>query len=567
MKAGLSPHQVQSRIQMAMQSGDLEEARAIAKAALRANPRDGALAHTSGNLALKAGDAKAAAKHFEAAAKRVPGHLDYTLDHAIALQQLGRHDDVVDRLSKHEDAGRNVIRYASIRALSHKELGQLDEAAEWYDSALSLDPRHPRALHGRARIALERGEADALLRFDQAISVNPGDADIWLGKANALDVSGDTKGAMTVASQIAEQGPAYLPGQSFLAQMRLAAGDADFAAHFADAAAKLPQDPNIPAAHCDVLSGLDRANEAADIAAQARKRFPQIDHFALLEAVHSGTAGDWDRAEAIFAALINESPLRFLNEARHRLRKHDLEAAEHLLDKALIANQWDIAAWALRGIVWRLAGDDRAEWLHAQDGLVQFLPLEGADGLIERSTAFLRELHTHSAMPLGQSLRGGTQTRGILFHRMEPVIRELRDAIARTMESYRENLPKRDEKHPLLRHSKAAWKFDGSWSVRLTGGGDFHTSHIHPKGIVSSALYLIVPEDSTDEGAHNGCLEVGRPPPDLSLDLDPVRTIQPIPGHLALFPSTLYHGTTPFTSSERMTVAFDVVSQRKSRLK
>lgn len=563
----LSANEAQARIRMAMQSGDIASARAMAKAALRANPRDAGLAHTAGNLALKAGDAQAAAKHFEAAAKRVPGHLDYTLDLAIALQQLGRHEDVIARLTKREEAGRGAVRYASIRALSHKELGQMDDAADWYDIALTLDPRHPRALHGRARIALERGEADALPRFDQALSVNSGDADVWLGKANALDVSGDPQGAMTVAQQIAEQAPGYLPGQSFLAQMRLAAGDPDFASHYRDAAAKQPKDPNIPAAHCDVLSGLDRASEAADVAANARKAFPQIGHFALLEAVHSGTAGDWERAEAIFKTLNNDSAKRYLNEGRHRLRKHDLAGAEAMLDKALAQDPWDIAAWALRGMVWRLADDPRADWLHGQAGLVQFLPLEGADDLVERSTEFLRELHANSAMPLGQSLRGGTQTRGILFYRLEETIRELQHAIAATVETYRSNLPARDETHPLLRHRKADWTFDGSWSVRLTGGGDFHTSHIHPKGIVSSALYLVVPEDAADEDARKGWLEVGRPPPDLGLDLEPMRTIQPKPGHLALFPSTLYHGTTPFTSAERMTVAFDVVSQRKPRSK
>nr|WP_298925917.1 putative 2OG-Fe(II) oxygenase [uncultured Erythrobacter sp.] len=564
MSAALSVQEAQMRIQTALQSNDLAGARAIAKTALRANPRDAALAHMAGNLALKANDPKAAAKHFEAAEKRVPSHLDYALDHAIALQRQGLHEDVIARLAKREDAGRSVVRYASIRALSHKELGQLDEAAQWYDTALTLEPRHARALHGRARIALERGEADALPRFDTALSVNPGDADIWLGKANALDMAGDAAGAMTVARQIAEQAPSYLPGQSFLAQMRLAAGDENFASHYADAAAKHPQDPNIPAAHCDVLAGLDRAAEAAEVAANARKAFPTAEHFALSEAVHSGTAGDWERAEAIFSDLKDDRPVRHLNEARHRLRNHDLEAAERLLDKAAHGDRWDIATWALRGIVWRLSSDPRADWLHGQDGLVQFLPLEAADDLIKRSTAFLRELHAHSAMPLGQSLRGGTQTRGILFHRTDTIIRELSAAISQTIETYRAGLPKRDEKHPLLRHRKSNWRFDGSWSVRLTGGGDFHTSHIHPLGIVSSAMYFVVPDDSADDDARSGWLEVGRPPPDLGLDLPPVRAIQPKPGHLALFPSTLYHGTTPFNAAERMTVAFDVVSQRKT---
>jgi hypothetical protein len=44
--------------------------------------------------------------------------------------------------------------------------------------------------------------------------------------------------------------------------------------------------------------------------------------------------------------------------------------------------------------------------------------------------------------------------------------------------------------------------------------------------------------------------------------------ICPREAHLALFPSTLYHGTTPFGAAssgaaERMTVAFDVVTSNE----
>jgi hypothetical protein len=34
--------------------------------------------------------------------------------------------------------------------------------------------------------------------------------------------------------------------------------------------------------------------------------------------------------------------------------------------------------------------------------------------------------------------------------------------------------------------------------------------------------------------------------------------VEPKPGRLALFPSTMWHGTRKFPAGERMTVAFDV---------
>ncbi len=561
MNAGatnLSAPEAMVRVRMAMQQGNLPGARAIAEEARRTHPNDAALADAAGDLALKSGDAAAAVAHFEAATKAAPTILDYALNFAIALQRLERHRETIDLLSQHEKAGRSVAKYASIRAMSHRSLGELSEAARWYDAVLALEPRHPRGLHGRARVAIERGEADALQRFDAALAVNPGDADLWLGKAQALDVAGDINGARVVAEQICDQAPGFIAALSFLSGLRLAMGEQDFTAPFRNAAAKAPQDPNIAAAHAETLAGIDYAAEAAKVAAEARKRFPNEPHFALLEAVHSGSAGDWDRAQKAFADVPAEHPGRHLHEARHNIRGGDITRADALLDKALAASPWDIAAWALRGIAWRLLEDERADWLHEQEGLIQFRPLVARDGLIDDCVGELRVLHANSAMPLGQSLRGGTQTRGILFHRTEPLLAELHQAILATLEKYRADLPSADATHPLLRHRDAPWRLAGSWSVRLTGGGDYHSAHIHQLGLISSALYLVVPEE-VEGPDEEGWLEVGRPKPDLGLDLGPIRTIKPQVGHLALFPSTAYHGTTPFHSAERMTVAFDIV--------
>ncbi|MEL7447268.1 MAG: tetratricopeptide repeat protein, partial [Pseudomonadota bacterium] len=548
------------KARMQLQSGSSVNALQILDQARREHPKDAALADAAGDLSLKAGNIEVAIGHFAAACENAPEWIDYAVNHAIALQRLDRHDEALTLLDRHEEQGRTVAKYARVRAMSERAIGNLAAAANWYDAAIAGSPSNSKGLHGRARVALERGEPDALQRFDRALAINPGDAELWLGKAQALDVLGDVQGARTIAQQIATQAPGFMAGQSFLAQLRLAAGERDFSSHYEQAAAKHPQDPNIPAEHCETLAGLDYAAEAAEVAAQARKRFPEVSHFALLEAVNAGAAGDWDRAERIFETLKDSRPVRFVQEARHRIRVGDTDRAETVLAHVIAAEPTNIAAWALRGIGWRLSGDPRAEWLHEQSGLVQLQPLNGASDLVDRSIEFLRELHAGSAMPLGQSLRGGTQTRAILFHRPEPVLEELHKAILATLEAYRAALAPSDISHPLLMHRDTPWRLQGSWSVRLTGGGDYHTAHIHPQGIVSSALYLIVPKEADGEDQH-GWLEVGRPPPDLGLDLPPLRTIKPQPGYLALFPSTLYHGTTPFPAAERMTVAFDVVTK------
>ena len=538
----------------AAQRGDIGAARAVLAKGLEDHPGNAALANSAGNLAMQAGAAEEAAALFARAAKAEPQSLEYAVNHAIALSRTGRHGEAVAVLDPLRAEGARDRRYCSTRAAAERSAGDLAAAQQWYDRALALEPGNARALHGRARVAIERGEPDAAARFERALAANRGEADLWLGLAQALDVAGEADQARAIAEQLAAQAPHWTEALRFLAQLRLAAGEADFAAPYAEAEARLPGDPAIPFAHAEVLAGLGHAQAAAEVAARARARFPADTSLALLEAVHAGTLGENARAEAIFAALNDESPQRFLHEARHRLRLGDYERAGALLDRAAQDMPWAIEVWALRGIAWRLAGDPRAEWLHGQPGLTGLLPLPGAADVLAAARPLLHRLHDGSPLPLGQSLRGGTQTRGRLFDRAEPELAALHAALTAALEDYRAGLPPADPAHPLLRHRDAGWRITGSWSVRLTGGGDHHTAHIHPQGIVSSALYIDLPDLGTDEGR----LELGRPAPDLHIAAGPIASFAPRAGYLALFPSTLYHGTTPFGAGRRMTAAFDV---------
>ena len=108
---------------------------------------------------------------------------------------------------------------------------------------------------------------------------------------------------------------------------------------------------------------------------------------------------------------------------------------------------------------------------------------------------------------------------------------------------------------------RAPIRFAGSWSVRLTGEG-FHVNHVHPAGWISSAFYVALPEAAMGgDGPCRLALD-RRGAAELGLDLPPIRLIEPKPGRLVLFPSTMWHGTRPFATGERLTVAFDVATAR-----
>jgi hypothetical protein len=66
-----------------------------------------------------------------------------------------------------------------------------------------------------------------------------------------------------------------------------------------------------------------------------------------------------------------------------------------------------------------------------------------------------------------------------------------------------------------------------------------------------------LPDSGAGGADHAGWLALGEAS-EVGVDLPPLRLIEPKPGRLVLFPSTMWHGTRPFEAGERLTVAFDV---------
>jgi len=177
----------------------------------------------------------------------------------------------------------------------------------------------------------------------------------------------------------------------------------------------------------------------------------------------------------------------------------------------------------------------------------------------------LRTLHFAREAPLDQSVRGGTQTDGNLLLRDEPQIRALRALLLETVARHVAQLPSPEEGHPTLPRQRVPQRISGSWSVRLQDAG-FHTDHVHSQGWLSSALYIALPQTLAAPGegsSHEGWLSLGECR-ELLPELEPIRLVEPRPGRLVLFPSTMWHGTRAFPAGERMTVAFDIALPKQS---
>lgn len=436
------------------------------------------------------------------------------------------------------------------------------------EGAAARAPSDPTIAFMRAQFAYESWR-EAVPLFEHAARLNPGNSQLVRNFALALVSEGQGARADALLSGILLHRPDWLDGHNVLASLRATAGQADPNRGFLEALSGATDNLSLRLASFHRLVIAKQWDQAAATLQTIEQTSPEAARLPRLYLeCEGGTAPSDMSIFAPFAGL--RDPGLALLQLRHALRHGHVEQAQEIAvfqTGTVHAGQF----WPYLGLCWRLTGDARADWLEGGPAYAQATDLEISQKRLSQLAAFLRSLHTMNAPYPEQSVRGGTQTdRNILLHH-SPIMQALRRDFTAAVQAWRDGLPAGDPEHPLLGRSPAQVRYAGGWSVRL-GGEGFHTAHTHPMGWASSAFYVAVagdpaPDTNLGEQSHAGHLALGMPPPELGLDLAPNRYIQPKPGRLVLFPSTTWHGTVPFSGSERLTVAFDVApGQQNERI-
>lgn len=457
--------------------------------------------------------------------------------------------------------------------------GQLEAAEPVLRKALALSPEQPSAwvdLGAVLRMLGRLDEALAAFRRAERMLQQRGirEPDLQDAINGVLADAGRTAEALAGARQLVALRPDHAPAHETLSNLLWENG-ADLAPEedpldaFRAAARTQPANRTLQLAFVRMLVSARRANEALEMLhplRQAEPGNPLLDWFAAdaLTAVqeHQRAAALYD---TVASTPLGEHP-EFLNtRARHAFRTRQFDLAAGCAARAVEIDPHNQEGWSHLGTAWRLTGDEREHWLCDYDrlvGYVEVLPPPGFGGMpefLETLAATLDNLHNAGREPVNQSVRGGTQTAGILFGRDNAVIHAAEAALRTAVDHWIGTLPD-DATHPFLSHRQRSIRFVGSWSVRLRSSGR-HANHIHPKGWASSAFYVSLPRSvlASDSQSRAGWIQFGQPLDDLELDLPPRRVIRPRVGHLALFPSYLWHGTVPFDDQEsRLTIAFDM---------
>ena len=434
--------------------------------------------------------------------------------------------------------------------LAQRNLDEHGDALASFRQAIRLAPDDALLAHALARTALEAG-LPAVALFERTLKLAPLDASVMLGLAAAQLAAGDPSAAIAGLRRQLRRYPDWYDGHASLARLSWQAGHRDtVGASFEEALRSRPRDGLLWREYAMTMLGTGAPDHTRAVVARARAALGRSRVLDLIEAASSSEAGDLAAADALFASGPTVDDAFLAHYVRHLLRAGRADRAAELLEGRL-DGEGGRELLPLAALAWRAVGDPR--WRPLADArAVRVFDLEDRLPDLAALADRLRALHRTAHHPLDQSPRGGTQTDGPLFARLDPELRALRSLILDTVRTYLNALAA----PPDATAANKPIRFAGSWSVRLTGGGH-HVDHVHPAGWISSAFYVVVPDGAERDPDRSGWLTLGDAP-SLDQTFAPIAEVAPRPGRLVLFPSTMWHRTRPFSAGERLSVAFDI---------
>jgi tetratricopeptide (TPR) repeat protein len=553
--------------------GRLAEAEELYRRSLAANAAQPHVHHNLGNLLAAQGRFAEAVAAQREAVRQKPTYLEAML--ALGQAQQGMGDlpaaEKTFRGMLHVQPNLQLARQCLAAVLN--ELDRPKEAEAILRQGLaqgSANPRQVGALTHNLGLALkkQRRHDEALKYFDDAKAMVPDMPLVDYNRGATLQQLRRNDEAVAAYRAALARNPGDVLAHRELNQLlyRMERGD-EFLRSYDEAMAVLPEFASLPLGKADLLFRASRFEEAYENFTRAVRLAPEsvsAQDGLGLALLSLGQIDAAVRQQEKALAMEPQNVGVRVNTVSALLRAGDAERARELAEDGIArepGNQTFLAMWSL---ALRVLGDPREAEINDYEKYVQIFELDPPEGFSDMESfnhelnAYLDRLHTDKREFLDQTLRHGTQTLDNLFNAGHDPVDLLRRQIDKAVAAYISRM-NADESHPLLRHKRGDFRYTDSWSSRLYDCG-FHTNHVHPRGWISSAYYVAVPDAAADDGAKEGWIKFGEPHIEMGLK-DPIRrTVKPRPGTLVLFPSYTWHGTVPFHSqAARTTIAFDVV--------
>jgi tetratricopeptide (TPR) repeat protein len=549
--------------------GDFAQAESLLRRALDIDPKWAPTLTTLAELLLIAGRSAEAVPFLQRAIQCSPQYPRAALLLVRHYLDAGQPAKALDIATPWCNSGKLDAELSALHVAAYAALGRQSEAVANYRRLAALAPDDPIATHTLA-VALNAanlpGEAERVVR--QTLRRTRPTAALHHTHARSLITLERFDQAELALRECVRLEPRLAEAHNSLAQLIwMRTGNVSETTCVLDQALeKYQHDDALWATKAALLQGAGNSRDAYACLAERAAR-PQSNPMLLiragLAALEFEPATALTLAERAMRAQPNNPTARKLLCAAY-LGVGDGARALAECATLLKATPDDQYLIAMQTTALRLLNDSRYEALCDYDKMVLAQILETPPGWSDL-TSFLTELtsrlntlhNPHGHRLLYQSLRQGTETTQDLSRSEDPIIQALFHAFAAPIARYREHIGQ-GEDH-LRRRNRGASRYNGSWSVRLHSAG-YHTSHVHPRGWISSACYIQLPDSMRAGHTGEGILSFGAPGMVTAPALGAEFSVRPELGQLVLFPSYFWHGTLPFHSEQpRLTVAFDVV--------
>ncbi|GER01067.1 hypothetical protein JCM17845_16900 [Iodidimonas gelatinilytica] len=553
--------------------GDQKAAISCFEGSLAANPKQAHVQNNLGNAQAALGQGEKAIASYRKAIALQPDYADARLNLALALLDTHAAHEARTLLEDTVTLAPNNPRMWSAFGRALRACDRTEEAIVAFKRALSVKADYVPALHNLAvaYTVLDRPQ-EALALLDRCTVMQPAQAMVHYNRGNALYELDRVEEAIAAYERCISLMPDYLEGHDTLNKLLWQHGLTDrYLASYAWAVSQVPSTVGLWVDWADKLMLAGRVPEAQTVLTTALKQGldAAVIHHRLgrvLCALGQGEQGcvSYQKALSGSDAAFHQRDVH-MDLARHLIEQAEYDAALEEAAAVLTVNSYDQEAIAYQAVAWQQMGDRRAAELLDFERLVKSYKLDAPEGF-ESIEAFnksllsvLADLHKAKQHPAEQTLRGGSQTMGSLFAKDLPEIKAIKAQIEKAVMRYIADMPD-DSDHVLFRRKTEAFRFSGSWSVRLCNHG-FHVNHVHSQGWISSCYYVDLPDAvDQDEEAQQGWIKFGETSMNLGERERIGRVVRPQSGLLVLFPSYMYHGTIPFEDdTPRTTIAFDVV--------
>jgi uncharacterized protein (TIGR02466 family) len=485
----------------------------------------------------------------------------------------------------------------------YRLVGRNDLALEFFKKAVKIAPNYVIAVMNLGDLYLQNNNPLAALSvFDAAIPDNADHAGLRHGRALALKDSLQYEAALQQFSDLPPKPEYAMPmGQIFHETRRIPEAKMAFGQGLSHPPIAVQSFRNLVMIE-HAYNGHEAAVSMIDEALQANPKALAIQATGaqLLHDIHETDRAVeiLDRADKVF----EPHPVTAQMRGNILIARGEADAAADLVDSFNDSKQIDAAlmsvaaranlmrgeadhAWAfishgrqlaplnqywiaMEASYMRQKGDEKYSRRYDYDKFVRVYDLDppaeygSQEAFIEALTTSLLAQHDSQHHPIGQSLRGGSQTSQNLIFVADHVIQDFFQALNTPLQDYMQHIGTAGD-HILTVRNTGKHRFSGGWSVKLAGEG-FHVNHIHPKGWISSSFYVALPASMGGEAKKQGWIKFGEPsfdaPDAKGKRQGPEHWVEPKAGRLVLFPSYMWHGTVPFTGNEmRLTLPFDAV--------